>query len=78
MIQGCAANSYDANSYDLANSYGFSGKNLNLFTMIFSTFYRLPTRKFKWNLQSEFLKGTHKLSEVFVFRNYPKFWMKNP
>ena len=46
-IQGCLANSYGANSYDLANSYGFSGKNLNSFIMIFSTFYRLPTRKFK-------------------------------
>ena len=42
LIQGCSAN-----SYDLANSYGFSGKNLNSFIMIFSTFYRLPTRKFK-------------------------------
>ena len=47
IIQGCLANSYGANSYDLANSYGFSGKNLNSFIMIFSTFYRLPTRKFK-------------------------------
>ena len=28
-IQGCSANSYDANSYGLANSYGFSGTNLN-------------------------------------------------
>ena len=46
-LQGCSANSYGANSYDLANSYGFSGKNLNSFIMIFSTFYRLPTRKFK-------------------------------
>ena len=46
-IQGCSANSYGANSYDMANSYGFLGKKLNSFTVNFSTFYRLPTRKFK-------------------------------
>ena len=50
-IQGCLANSYGANSYDRANSYGFSGKNFNLSILINSTFYKLPTRKFKLNLE---------------------------
>ena len=46
MIQGCLSN-----SYDLANSYGFSGKSLNLFFVIFFLFYRSPLRKVKSNLE---------------------------
>ena len=45
VIQGCSANSYDANSYDSASSYGFLGKIFNLLFVLFST------RELKSNLQ---------------------------